>query len=86
MTSFALILFGGSGSEIEICKVLNRKYISAEIDKKYYRMILDRLSKGKIEEKYRLNMKKYEAKNIQTQLRFLEEQKEYLEGKEPKNK
>ncbi|HUU87093.1 MAG TPA: site-specific DNA-methyltransferase [Candidatus Glassbacteria bacterium] len=81
-----LILFGGSGSEIEICKVLNRKYISAEIDKKYYRMILDRLSKGKIEEKYRLNMKKYEAKNIQTQLRFLEEQKEYLEGKEPKNK
>ncbi|MCD6385547.1 site-specific DNA-methyltransferase, partial [Candidatus Sumerlaeota bacterium] len=39
-----LILFGGSGSEIEICKVLNRKYISAEIDEKYYEMILDRLS------------------------------------------
>jgi len=80
-----LILFGGSGSEIEICKVLNRKYISAEIDEKYYKMILERLRKGKIEEKYRLNMKKYETKNIQTQLTFLEEQKEYLEEKDTKN-
>ncbi len=76
-----LVLFGGSGSEIEICKVLNRQYISAEIDEKYYKMILDRLSKGKIEEKYRLNMKKYEIKNIQTQLTLLKEQKEYLESK-----
>lgn len=54
-----LVLFGGSGSEIEICKLLNRQYISAEIDEKYYKMILDRLSKGGIEEKYRLNIKKY---------------------------
>jgi len=77
-----LILFGGSGSEIEICKVLNRQYISAEIDEKYHQMILDRLKKGKIEEKYRLNMNKYEIKNIQTQLRFLEEQKGYLVNKE----
>jgi DNA modification methylase len=73
-----LVLFGGSGSEIEVCKVLNRRYISAEIDEKYYKMILDRLSKGRIEEKYRLNMKKYEIKNTQTQLTLLEEQKEYL--------
>lgn len=73
-----LILFGGSGSEIEICKILNRQYISAEIDEKYYKMITDRLNKGKIEEKYRLNMKKYEFKNIQSQLTFLEKQKEYL--------
>jgi len=79
-----LILFGGSGSEIEICKVLNRKYISAEIDEKYYKMILERLSKGKIEEKYRLNMKKYEAKNIQTQLTLLEKHKEYLVREEKK--
>ena len=79
-----LVLFGGSGSEIEICKVLDRRYISAEIDEKYYKMILDRLSKGKIEEKYRLNMKKYEIKNIQTQLTFLEDQKEYLVTKEKK--
>lgn len=72
------ILFGGSGSEIEICKILNRQYISAEIDEKYHKMIIDRLNKGKIEEKYRLNMKKYEFNNIQSQLAFLEKQKEYL--------
>ena len=34
-----LILFGGSGSEIEICKNLGRQYISAEIDEKYYKVI-----------------------------------------------
>ena len=51
-----LILFGGSGSEIEICKTLNRQFISSEIDEKYYNMILDRLNNGKIDEKYRLNM------------------------------
>lgn len=49
-----IILFGGSGSELEICKRLNRKYISAEIDKKYYNMILERLDSGYIAEKYRL--------------------------------
>jgi len=81
-----LVLFGGSGSEIEICKVLDRQYISAEIDEKYYKMIIDRLNKGRIEEKYRLDMKKYEIKNIQTQLAFLEEQREYLVKKKRKKK
>ncbi|MCX8014749.1 MAG: site-specific DNA-methyltransferase [candidate division WOR-3 bacterium] len=76
-----LILFGGSGSEIEVCKTLNRQYISAEIDEKYYQMIIDRLNKGKIEEKYRLNIKRYELRNIQSQLILLEKQKEYLEKK-----
>lgn len=73
-----LVLFGGSGSEIEVCKVLDRSYISAELDEKYHKMIIDRLEKGKIEEKYRLDMRKYEAKNLQTQLRFLEETKDIL--------
>ena len=73
-----LILFGGSGSEIEICKVLDRQYISTEIDEKYYKMIIDRLNKGRIEQKYRLNIKKYEIENIQTQLTLLKEQKKYL--------
>jgi len=50
--NIVLVLFGGSDSEIEICKVLDRQYISAEIDETYYKMILDRLSKGKIEKKY----------------------------------
>ncbi len=42
------ILFGGSGNEILLCKELKRRFISAEIDKKYYNMILDRLKNGGI--------------------------------------
>jgi DNA modification methylase len=76
-----LVLFGGSGSEIEICKILKRQYISAEIDEKYYKMILDRLSKGKIDERYKRRSKKYETKNIASQLTLLEEQSEYLRSK-----
>jgi len=79
---YRLILFGSSGSEIEVCKVLKRHYISAEIDEKYYKMILDRLKEGKIGIKYRLRMKKYDIKNAQAQLALLEEQKEYLANKE----
>lgn len=58
-----LILFGGSGSEIELCKKLNRNYISAEIDPKYHGMILDRLSNGFIEDKYKLKINKEERKS-----------------------
>jgi len=67
-----LVLFGGSGSEIEMCKFLGRQYISAEIDKKYYEIIVDRLRKGKIDEKYRLKMKK-ERIDSELQLTFLED-------------
>ena len=73
-----LILFGGSGSEIEVCKILDRRYISAEIDEKYYKMILDRLSKGRIEEKYRLRSQRYEVRNTEAQLMLLEERSGYL--------
>lgn len=72
-----LILFGGSGSEIEVCKVLNRQYISAEVDEKYYKMIVDRLSKGRIEEIYKLRLSRYERRNIEAQLSLLEEKGEY---------
>lgn len=75
-----LILFGGSGSEIEVCKVLNRKYISAEVDEKYYKMILDRLNKGRIEEKYRLRLRHYEERNLEAQLSLLEEKETYQTG------
>ena len=77
-----LILFGGSGSEIEVCKVLNRQYISAEVDEKYYKMILDRLSKGRIEEKYKLRLRRYERRNIYAQLSLLEGKREYITTKE----
>ena len=68
-----LVLFGGSGSELEICKFLDRQYISAEIDKKYYEIIIDRLRKGKIDQRHRLKMKKEGIRNNELQLTFLED-------------
>jgi len=68
-----LILFGGSGSEVEVCKVLNRQYISAEIDPKYYEIILDRLKKGRIDQKYRLKLRKERFGVKSPQLTFLDE-------------
>jgi site-specific DNA-methyltransferase (adenine-specific) len=50
------ILFGGSGSEIILCKQLKRNYISCEIHIDYYNMILDRLNNdGLIRNDYRLD-------------------------------
>jgi len=49
------ILFGGSGSEILLCKELNRNFLSCELHPEYYSMIIDRLShNGKIRDEYRL--------------------------------
>ncbi|MDP2856167.1 MAG: site-specific DNA-methyltransferase [bacterium] len=73
-----LILFGGSGSEIEVCKFLDRHYISAEIDQNYYQMILDRLNKGFIEEKYRLRMHEYQKRNDRAQMVLFESKEPYL--------
>ena len=72
-----LILFGGSGSEIEVCKVLNRHFIAAEIDEQYYNLINDRLNKGRIEEKYRLRMNQYQKTDAVGQLVLLEGKEEY---------
>ena len=52
-----LVLFGGSGAELEVCKYLKRQYISAEIDKKYHELIVDRLKNGYIKERYKLQLK-----------------------------
>jgi DNA modification methylase len=68
-----LVLFGGSGSEIEICKILDRQYISAEIDKKYYEIILDRLKNGKIAQKYRLKLGKHASNEKSPQLSFIDD-------------
>ena len=49
------ILFGGSGSELVLCKNLKRNYISCELHPEYYQMILERLNNnGFIEDKYRI--------------------------------
>ena len=69
-----LILFGGSGSEIEVCKFLGRQYISAEINEKYYEMIVDRLKKNKIEQKYRLKIGKRRSIDNELQLTFIDNQ------------
>jgi DNA modification methylase len=71
-----LVLFGGSGSELEVCKMYNRHYISAEIDEKYYKMIIDRLNKGTIDEKYRLKLKNHKTKNSYTQFALFETQED----------
>lgn len=49
-----LVLFGGSGAEIDVCRNLNRQFISAEIDKKYCDIINSRLTNGYIDKQYRL--------------------------------
>lgn len=49
------VLFGGSGSELILCKDLKRNFISCEIHPDYYRMILDRIEHGgRIKKEYRL--------------------------------
>jgi DNA modification methylase len=76
-----LVLFGGSGSEIAVCKANNRKFISAEIDEKYYKMILDRLNNGHIQDKYKLDFKHLEKRNSEEQLKLLNESKKAYQSR-----
>jgi len=39
-----LVLFGGSGSELKVCKNINRQFISAEVDEIYYNLINDMIN------------------------------------------
>jgi site-specific DNA-methyltransferase (adenine-specific) len=49
------VLFGGSGSELVLCRQLERHFVSCEIHPDYYQMIVERLENGgKIADKYRL--------------------------------
>lgn len=62
------ILFGGSGSEIVLCKNLKRNFISCEIHPDYHQMILDRLdNNGKIKDKYRLDFIQQKNRKTLTQ-------------------
>ena len=49
-----LVLFGGSGAELEVCQKLERNFISAEAHPKYYNLIRERLANGAIPPKYKL--------------------------------
>jgi len=66
-----LVHFGGSGSELEVCRILGRHFVSAEIDPLYHQMIVDRLSRGRIDEKYRL-MAQLSPQAIEEQLNLIE--------------
>ncbi len=49
------VLFGGSGSELLLCRELERNFLSCEIHPDYYRMIVDRLAhSGEIKDHFRL--------------------------------
>ena len=65
-----LVLFGGSGSEIELCQKLGRHFVSAEIDERYHALILDRLKAGKVREEYRLitEIKKTRLRDKQSEI------------------
>jgi site-specific DNA-methyltransferase (adenine-specific) len=77
------ILFGGSGSEIILCKELKRNYISCEIHPKYYQMILNRIeNNGTIKSEYRLdfikNKTKSPAKELNMQYQLFDNQNHKL--------
>lgn len=63
-----LIHFGGSGSEIEVCQTIKRNFIAAEIDEKYYKMIVDRLKTGQIAPQYKLDLHKRDEMPAQPML------------------
>lgn len=75
-----LIHFGGSGSEIEVCQKLKRNFIASEIDKKYHKLITDRINSGVIAEKYRLDFIK-ERKQESNQLTLLDKKGKYIAKK-----
>ena len=71
------ILFGGSGSELVLCKDLGRNFISSELHKSYFDMIINRLSNnGIIKEDYKLKFKDTKH-NCDAQPMFLEPKIKY---------
>jgi len=69
------ILFGGSGSELILCKELKRNFISSELHPEYYKMIIDRLeNNGEIKDIYKLKINK----NLENNLR-VHKQEQFLD-------
>lgn len=81
-----LVLFGGSGSEICLCKELERNFISAEMDTNYHRMIMDRLEKGFIDKEYRLKLRQHEQIFYYNQIKLLETPARYVKKRSNHNK
>ncbi len=78
-----LVLFGGSGSEIEVTHRLGRHFISAEIDPEYHRLIMARLEKGNVPPDFKLNAPPRPAKKppLARQPRLLETIASYQSNK-----
>lgn len=49
------VLFGGSGSEIEVAKNLGRDFISCELHPDYFEIIQERLTQGEISEGHKIH-------------------------------
>ncbi len=61
------ILFGGSGSELLLCRDLERNFLSCEIHPDYYKMIVDRLNhNGEIKDDFRLPFRQKKANTART--------------------
>lgn len=67
-----LVLFGGSGSEVEVTHRLGRHFLSAEIDPEYHRLILERLGKGKVPAEFRLPLQQRSSQPEDRQPRLFE--------------
>ena len=60
------VLFGGSGSEINLCRTLKRHFVSCELHLKYFQMILDRLQNdGNIKQEYKPDFIQNKGQNQQ---------------------
>ncbi len=68
----ALILFGSSGSEIEVTRQLGRHFVSAEIDPEYHRLIMERLEKGAVPADFKLAFSRRQATATPRQPTLLE--------------
>jgi len=68
------ILFGGSGNEILLCKELCRNFISSEIHKPYYDLIIDRLNNnGNIRPEYKCLTKSEQSESDACQVNLFEQ-------------
>lgn len=78
-----LILFAGSGSEVEVAKRIDRRFISAEIDPKYHKMVMDRLESGTIKAEYKINGQRNKSEPPDEEIkqpRLLEKRGEYVKS------
>jgi site-specific DNA-methyltransferase (adenine-specific) len=55
------ILFGGSGSEVEVAKNLRRDFISCELHTDYFEIIQERISQGRIRDEHKIHNRRVDT-------------------------